>query len=118
MRVRWVGVLFLALLVAGQAQAQTQTRYVTDRTQVELRRGPSTEYRIVRYLEAGDRVEVGAPAETILRVAGEETCDVILLSEAPVGNLRRWLCKVTGLLVATVATHVAQLAAIPVVVVK
>jgi nucleotide-binding universal stress UspA family protein len=75
-----------------------------------------------RFDQAGvahqDRVEVGAPAETILRVAGEETCDVILLSEAPVGNLRRWLCKVTGLLVTTVATHVAQLAAIPVVVVK
>ena len=56
MQLRWVGLLFLALGIA--AQAQTQTRYVTDRTQVELRRGPSTEYRILRYLEAGDRVEV------------------------------------------------------------
>jgi SH3 domain protein len=53
---RWLGFLFLVLGVAAQAQAQT--RYVTDRTQVELRRGPSTEYRILRYLEAGDRVEV------------------------------------------------------------
>jgi SH3 domain protein len=60
MRLRCVGVVFLALGVAAQTQAQpqTQTRYVTDRTQVELRRGPSTEYRILRYLEAGDRVEV------------------------------------------------------------
>ena len=58
MRLRWVGVLFVALVVAAQALAQTETRYVTDRTQVELRRGPSTEYRILRYLEAGDRVEV------------------------------------------------------------
>jgi SH3 domain protein len=58
MRLQWVGFLFLALGVAAQAQTQTQTRYVTDRTQVELRRGPSTEYRILRYLEAGDRVEV------------------------------------------------------------
>jgi SH3 domain protein len=56
MRLRWLGFVFLALGIA--AQAQTQTRYVTDRTQVELRRGPSTEYRILRYLEAGDRVEV------------------------------------------------------------
>jgi len=63
-------------------------------------------------------VEVGNPAETILRVAAEQACDVILLSEAPVGTFRRWLLKVTGLLVATVATQVAQLAAIPVVVVK
>jgi SH3 domain protein len=38
--------------------AQAQTRYVTDRTIVELRRGPSTEYLIVRNLEAGERVEV------------------------------------------------------------
>jgi SH3 domain protein len=56
MRLRWVALLFFALGMAAQAQAQT--RYVTDRTQVELRRGPSTEYRILRYLEAGDRVEV------------------------------------------------------------
>ena len=56
MRLRWLGFVLFALGMA--AQAQTQTRYVTDRTQVELRRGPSTEYRILRYLEAGDRVEV------------------------------------------------------------
>jgi len=53
---RWVGLLFLALGIAALAEAET--RYVTDRTQVELRRGPSTEYRILRYLEAGDLVEV------------------------------------------------------------
>lgn len=53
---RWVGFLFLALGITAQAEAET--RYVTDRAQVELRRGPSTEYRILRYLEAGDRVEV------------------------------------------------------------
>jgi len=56
MRLRWLGFVFFALGIA--AQAQVGTRYVTDRTQVELRRGPSTEYRILRYLEAGDRVEV------------------------------------------------------------
>jgi len=40
------------------ASAQAQTRYVTDRTIVELRRGPSTEYLILRNLEAGDEVQV------------------------------------------------------------
>jgi len=54
MRLRWAGLVALAL----ELLAYGQTRYVTDRTQVELRRGPSTEYRILRYLEAGDRVEV------------------------------------------------------------
>ena len=75
-----------------------------------------------RFDQAGvthqDRVEVGDPAETILRVASEETCDVILLSELPAGPLRRWSLKATGVLVATVAVRVAQLAAIPVIVVK
>jgi nucleotide-binding universal stress UspA family protein len=75
-----------------------------------------------RFEQAGvthqHRVEVGDPAETILRVAGEETCDVILLGDAPIGTFRRWSLKATGVLVATVATQVAHLAAIPVIVVK
>jgi SH3 domain protein len=54
MRVRWLGILLLGL----ELVAQSQTRYVTDRTIVELRRGPSTEYLILRNLEAGERVEV------------------------------------------------------------
>jgi nucleotide-binding universal stress UspA family protein len=75
-----------------------------------------------RFDQAGvthqDRVEVGDPAETILRVAREETCDVILLGEAPVGIFRRWSLKATGVSVATVAIQVTQLAAIPVIVMK
>ena len=54
MRFRWLG-LTLLLLFAGAA---AQTRYVTDRTIVELRRGPSTEYLILRNLEAGNEVQV------------------------------------------------------------
>ena len=65
MRLRWVGFVFFALGIAAQAQ---QTRYVTDRTQVELRRGPSTEFRIERYLVAGDRVEVLEQNEGFSRV--------------------------------------------------
>ena len=45
----------LLLLAAG---VQAQTRYVTDRTLVELRRGPSIEYLILRNLEAGMAVQV------------------------------------------------------------
>ena len=54
MRVRWLGFLVLGF----ELLAQAQTRYVTDRTIVEIRRGPSTEYLILRNLEAGERVEV------------------------------------------------------------
>ena len=65
-----------------------------------------------------DRIEVGDPAETILRVADEEACDIVLLGDAPAGALRCWLSKTTGLLVATVASEVAQLATLPVLLIK
>jgi SH3 domain protein len=54
MRLRWTGLVVLAF----EMLAQAQTRYVTDRTIVELRRGPSTEYLILRNLEAGEQVDV------------------------------------------------------------
>jgi SH3 domain protein len=44
------------LLLAASVHAQT--RYVSDRAIVELRRGPSTEYLILRNLEAGAAVQV------------------------------------------------------------
>lgn len=50
------GVYVVLSLLALQVQAQT--RYVTDRLTVELRRGPSTEYLIVRSLVVGEPVEV------------------------------------------------------------
>ncbi len=53
---RFVSLSFVFLAFALVAQGQT--RYVSDRTLVELRRGPSTEYLILRNLEAGERVEI------------------------------------------------------------
>jgi SH3 domain protein len=44
------------LVVASMGHAQT--RYVTDRAIIELRRGPSTEYLILRNLESGTEVRV------------------------------------------------------------
>lgn len=55
-----------------------QTRYVTDDVRIELRAGPSLEYRILRYLSSGARVEALQSDEdagyTRVRVAddGEE----------------------------------------------
>ena len=54
MRARWIG--FALLWIAATASAQT--RYVSDRTIVELRRGASTEHRILRNLEAGEAVQL------------------------------------------------------------
>lgn len=51
---RWC---WLMLILLGAA-AHAQTRYVSDRTIVELRRGPSTEYLILRNLQAGEEVRV------------------------------------------------------------
>jgi SH3 domain protein len=50
------GIAIILLLLATSVHAQT--RYVSDRTIVELRRGPSTEYLILRNLEAGAAVQV------------------------------------------------------------
>lgn len=47
--------LLLGLLALA---AHAQTRYVSDKLGVELRRGPSTEYLILRNLEAGTALEV------------------------------------------------------------
>lgn len=73
MRVRWLGLLVLAY----ELLAQAQTRYVSDRTIVELRRGPSTEYLILRNLEAGERVDVLEQDEAVgysrVRVADQGT---------------------------------------------
>ena len=65
-----------------------------------------------------DRLEVGDPARTILRVADEEACDLVLVADAPAGAFRRRLPAAIGLAVATVASRVTQLASVPVVVVK
>jgi len=75
--------------------AQAQTRYVTDRTIVEIRRGPSTEYLILRNLEAGERVEVLEQNEEAgysrVRVADQGTEGWILtrfLSAEPIARER------------------------------
>jgi SH3 domain protein len=54
MRGRPIAIVLLLLATSAHAQ----TRYVSDRMIVELRRGPSTEYLILRNLEAGAVVQV------------------------------------------------------------
>jgi SH3 domain protein len=91
MRVRWLGLLLVVLEVLAHAQ----TRYVTDRTIVELRRGPSTEYLILRNLEAGERVDVleqdEAAGYSRVRVADQGTEGWILtrfLTAEPIARER------------------------------
>ncbi len=83
------------MFLAFELLAQAQTRYVTDRTIVELRRGPSTEYLILRNLEAGERVEVleenEAQGYSRVRVADQGTEGWILtrfLTAEPIARER------------------------------
>lgn len=64
------------------------------------------------------RVEIGAPVETILRVAAEEDCDLVLVGEPEPGPAGRWLAKASGWLLGSLATVLTRLAPVPVVVVK
>jgi len=50
-------VLLLLLCLCGLGQALAETRYITDIAQIELRKGESTRYRILRYLTSGEAVE-------------------------------------------------------------
>lgn len=65
-----------------------------------------------------DRIELGDPAETILRCANEECCDLIVVSEPRPGAFRRWFTRTTGFSFDSVAGNVVQLAEMPVIVVK
>src|SRR5262245_37469901 len=53
---RVAGIALACLLLATAAHAQT--RYVTDKLSIELRRGPGNEFLILRSIEAGSAVEV------------------------------------------------------------
>ena len=64
-----------------------------------------------------DRVEIGDPVATILRVAREEDADLILLGDKPPGVVQRLLPAI-GLSFATITNLIVQQAIVPVVVVK
>ena len=49
--------LVLLLCLCGVGQALAETRYVTDKSQIMMRRGESTKHKIVRTLPSGEAVE-------------------------------------------------------------
>jgi nucleotide-binding universal stress UspA family protein len=65
-----------------------------------------------------DRIELGEAADTIIRCAREEQCDVIVLAEHAPGAVRRWLMRSAGVSIGSVASIVIGLADVPVVVAK
>jgi nucleotide-binding universal stress UspA family protein len=64
------------------------------------------------------RIELGDPADTIIRCAKEEGCDLIVMSARRMGRIGSALVRNTGVTWGSVAAKVVKLADIPVVVVK
>lgn len=64
------------------------------------------------------RIELGDPADTIIRCAKEEGCDLIVMSTKPLGQVGSALVRSTGATWGSVAAQVVKLSEIPVVVVK
>jgi SH3 domain protein len=50
-------IFFMSLFIIGFAQAET-IRYVSDQLTIPMRRGPSDQYKIVRYPSSGDALTV------------------------------------------------------------
>ena len=64
-----------------------------------------------------DRIELGDTAETILRCAREEDCQLIMLAEPRPGVGRRWLMRTARLSIGSIAALVIHLARVPVIIV-
>ncbi len=69
-------------------------------------------------ISASPRIELGDPADVIVRCAREERCDLIVMGSRPLGRLSSALVRNTGVTWGSVAAQVVKLADIPVVVVK
>lgn len=70
------------------------------------------------HIPASRRVELGHPDDIIIRCAREEGCNLIIVGTAPLGSVARALARGTGITWGSVASRVARLATVPVVVVK
>lgn len=64
------------------------------------------------------RVELGETAETIVRCAREEKCDVVIMAEPAARGIRGWIAKAAGMLSGSTAGRLIQIAETPVVVLK
>jgi nucleotide-binding universal stress UspA family protein len=65
-----------------------------------------------------ERIELGDSVATVLRCAGEEHSDLIMIGEPHPSCFRRWLARTLGISFGSIAINVAQLAEVPVTIVK
>jgi nucleotide-binding universal stress UspA family protein len=64
------------------------------------------------------RIELGEVAETIVKCAREEKCDLIVLADPAPGVIRRWLMQTIGLSICSVTHLVSGFSEVPVVIAK
>jgi nucleotide-binding universal stress UspA family protein len=64
------------------------------------------------------RIELGNPAEVIVRCARDEGCDMIMLAEPLPGTVRRWLMTTLRLAMGSTVGVVVHLSPMPVLVAK
>ena len=97
------------------------SREVTDSRLIDL--GKRAVTAVARHLDAAglpheDRVELGDPAETMIRHANEEHCDLIVLAEPKPGVVRDWLMRSTGFAIGSVTRKVIRFARVPIMIAK
>lgn len=84
-RIGWLAGIVILILVSTVANAATQ--YVSDELSINMRRGPGTNYRIIKLLDAGDKVQTLSESNgwTQIRSANGDTGYVLtrFLSESP-----------------------------------
>lgn len=64
------------------------------------------------------RVEIGDPAETVIRVAEEENCELIVLPEPRANAVTRWLARNAGIYLGSVTAQIVGLSETPVLIAK
>jgi nucleotide-binding universal stress UspA family protein len=79
---------------------------------------PVTEQLEQAHITTKPRVELGDPADTIIRCAKEEGCDLIVMSAKRLGSVGSAIVRSTGVTWGSVAAQVVKLSDIPVVVLK
>jgi nucleotide-binding universal stress UspA family protein len=65
-----------------------------------------------------ERIEIGYRMQTIVRCAGEENCDLIVVAEPEPGALRTWLMRGAGIAIGSIASTSVHFVNVPVVVAK
>ncbi len=78
-------ILSLFFVAAGSVQAET--RYVSDQVLITLRRGPGTEYKILKNLKTGTPLEVLEEGETWFMVRHQDGTEGYVLSQYLTGEL-------------------------------